>query len=133
MRAKEAAARIKINRLLDEAGWRFFGDESGPANIVLEPNTKITETQIDELGSDFETTKNGFLLDSADPEEREHIDATDQVREVLIHENYMSLIDLDFCARFDIAEFADHPHFPETEALHREVQGWVEGEEALAA
>jgi len=58
---KEAAARIKINRLLDEAGWRFFDDESGPANIVLEPNTKITETQIDELGNDFETTKNGFI------------------------------------------------------------------------
>ena len=61
MGAKEAAARIKINRLLDEAGWRFFDDASGPANIVLEPNTKITETQIDELGEDFETTKNGFI------------------------------------------------------------------------
>ena len=74
-----------------------------------------------------------FLLESADPEEREHIDAIDQVREVLIHENYMSLIDLDFCARFDIAEFADHTHFAEIEALHGEVQKWVESEEALAA
>ena len=68
LRAKEAAARIKINRLLDEAGWRFFEDANGPANIVLEPNTKITETQINDLGEDFETTKNGFidflLLDS---------------------------------------------------------------------
>lgn len=61
MKAKEASARIKINRLLDEAGWRFFDDENGPANIVLEPNTKITDTQIDDLGNDFETTKNGFI------------------------------------------------------------------------
>lgn len=61
MKAKEAAARIKINRLLEEAGWRFFDDESGPANIVLEPNTKITETQIDALGQDFETVKNGYI------------------------------------------------------------------------
>ena len=37
MSAKEAKARIKINRLLEEAGWRFFDDESGSANIVLEP------------------------------------------------------------------------------------------------
>jgi type I restriction enzyme, R subunit len=59
--AKEAAARIKINRLLGDAGWRFFDNDSGPANIVLEPNTKITETQIDELGEDFQTTKNGFI------------------------------------------------------------------------
>ncbi|MDE1467158.1 hypothetical protein [Aurantiacibacter sp. D1-12] len=49
MGKKEAAARIKINRLLDEAGWRFFDDANGPANIVLEPNTKITETQINDL------------------------------------------------------------------------------------
>lgn len=61
MKHKEATARIKINRLLEQAGWRFFDSEAGPANIVLEPNTKITETQINELGEDFETTKNGFI------------------------------------------------------------------------
>ncbi len=61
MKAKEATARIKINRLLEEAGWRFFDDASGPANIVLEPNTKITESQIDVMGEDFQTTKNGFI------------------------------------------------------------------------
>lgn len=30
---KEAAARIKINKLLENAGWRFLADASGPANI----------------------------------------------------------------------------------------------------
>jgi len=30
---KEAKARIRINRLLEHAGWRFFDDEKGPANI----------------------------------------------------------------------------------------------------
>lgn len=61
MRAKEATARIKINHLLEEAGWRFFDNENGPANIVLEPNTKITETQIDALGEDFEAVKDGYI------------------------------------------------------------------------
>ena len=61
MKAKEATARIKINRLLEEAGWRFFDDQNGAANIVLEPHTKITESQINALGEDFETTKNGFI------------------------------------------------------------------------
>ena len=51
----------QINRLLEEAGWRFFDDEDGPANIVLEPNIKITEIQIDALGHDFESTKNGYI------------------------------------------------------------------------
>jgi hypothetical protein len=31
MSAKEANARIKINKLLEEAGWRFFGTLSGKA------------------------------------------------------------------------------------------------------
>ncbi|MDZ8120263.1 type I restriction enzyme HsdR N-terminal domain-containing protein [Pontiella sp. NLcol2] len=58
---KEAKARIKINRLLEEAGRHFFDDESGPANIVLEPHVKITQPQISGLGENFEQTKNGFI------------------------------------------------------------------------
>jgi type I restriction enzyme R subunit len=29
MQTKEAESRIKINRLLKAAGWRFFDDENG--------------------------------------------------------------------------------------------------------
>lgn len=57
----EATARIKINKLLEEAGWRFLDDESGKANIQLEPNVKITKKELDDFGNDFETTKNGFI------------------------------------------------------------------------
>ncbi|MDR4651505.1 MAG: DEAD/DEAH box helicase family protein [Nitrosomonas sp.] len=68
MAAKEAKARIKINKLLEEAGWRFLDDASGKANIVLEPNVKLTKAGIDALGENFETVHNGFidflLLDS---------------------------------------------------------------------
>jgi len=58
---KEATARIKINRLLEDAGWRFFDDRNGPANIQIEPNVKLTEGALDDLGEDFEKTKNGFI------------------------------------------------------------------------
>jgi len=61
MAAKEAHARIKINRLLEEAGWRFFDDANGKANIQLEPNIKITQPDIDAFGQDFETVKDGFI------------------------------------------------------------------------
>lgn len=47
---KEAKARIKINELLQNAGWRFFDDEKGKASIQLEPNVKITQKDIDALG-----------------------------------------------------------------------------------
>ena len=32
MSNKEATARIKINKLLETAGWRFFAEGSAPAN-----------------------------------------------------------------------------------------------------
>ena len=34
---KEAKASIRINKLLEEAGWRFFDTEEGRANISLKP------------------------------------------------------------------------------------------------
>ena len=61
MAAKEARARIKINKLLEGAGWRFFDGTDGQANVVLEPNVKLTKKRIDELGDDFELTRNGFI------------------------------------------------------------------------
>ncbi|MDE2311143.1 MAG: DEAD/DEAH box helicase family protein, partial [Betaproteobacteria bacterium] len=61
MAAKEAKARIKLNKLLEEAGWRFFDDGKGKANIVLEPKVKLTQSVIDALGENFETTSNGFI------------------------------------------------------------------------
>ena len=61
MNSKEAQARIKINKLLEDAGWRFFDNQFGPANIRLEPNVKITQQDIDSFGDNFEKTKNGFV------------------------------------------------------------------------
>jgi len=58
---KEAKARIKINKLLEEAGWRFFDSEEGPANILLENYIKITQKEIDAWGNDYEKTKSGSL------------------------------------------------------------------------
>ena len=61
MKAKEAKARIKINRLLEDAGWRFFDDEKGPANIQLEPNVKMSGNDLNGLGENFDKVKNGFV------------------------------------------------------------------------
>ena len=58
---KEAKARIKINNLLQESNWRFFDNEKGTANIALENNVKLTKNAVDELGNDFDKTKDGFV------------------------------------------------------------------------
>ncbi len=58
---KEAQARIKINKLLEEAGWRFFDNGEGKANVILENNVKITKQVLNELGENFEKTSKGFI------------------------------------------------------------------------
>jgi len=59
--SKEAGARIKINKLLEEAGWRFFDEEGRKANIQLEKNVKISQHQLDDLGEDFEKISQGYI------------------------------------------------------------------------
>ena len=61
MSDNEAKARIKINKLLEEAGWRLLDDENGKANVELEQGVSITKKDIDAFGDDFEKTKNGFV------------------------------------------------------------------------
>ncbi len=61
MTNKEATARIKINNLLEVAGWRFFPDGNAPANIRLETNVKIKSSDLDGLGENFQKTSNGFV------------------------------------------------------------------------
>ena len=59
----EAQARITINKLLEEAGWRFLPDAQGRReNIVCEhrvTRTVISPSQI--LGNDFEHAPQGFV------------------------------------------------------------------------
>jgi type I restriction enzyme R subunit len=56
MSVKEAKARIKVNNLLQEAGWRFFDSADGKANISLEHNVKFGD-----MGDDFDKVTNGFI------------------------------------------------------------------------
>ena len=59
--AKEAKARIKINKLLEESGWRLLDNKYGKANVLFENNIKITKSAIDAMGDNFEKTANGFI------------------------------------------------------------------------
>ena len=61
MAEKEAKARLKINKLLEEAGWRLLEDENGIANVTVENNIKLTRQVVNDLGENFEKTANGFV------------------------------------------------------------------------
>lgn len=62
MPRKEAQARIRINRLLEQAGWRFFPENGLPDNIICEHRTtkKVFQPAFD-LGADFDKAPDGFV------------------------------------------------------------------------
>ncbi len=62
MSEKEATARIKINKLLEAAGWRFFPDDQAPQT------SDLSQTVLDQdpptstrLGENFENAARGFV------------------------------------------------------------------------
>jgi hypothetical protein len=59
-----------------------------------------------------------FLLSNCNPEEREYPDPVDQIREVLIHENYLSQKDIEICHGLNLSEFEGRAELPTIRELH---------------
>ncbi len=74
-----------------------------------------------------------FLLRSHDPEEREYPDPADQIREVLIHGNYLSQKDIDICLGFDVETLADNEGIETIRLLHNALVTDYKGSEANGA
>ena len=91
-------------------------------------DTKITETLriVEEIQTHskpvVERCYREFLLRSHNHEEREYPDAADQIREVLIHENYMSQMDIKLCLGHDLSDFRGRGEFAQIEVLHNCLQ-----------
>ena len=87
-------------------------------------DTKITETLrvVDEIQTHskpvIEQSYREFLLQNHDSEEREYPEAADQLRELFIHENYLSQKDIEICLSFDLACISDQPEIDSIRTLH---------------
>ena len=51
MSGTEAEARIKINKMLEDAGWRLCDDENGKKNVDLETATKVRRNEQERKGA----------------------------------------------------------------------------------
>jgi hypothetical protein len=58
-----------------------------------------------------------FLQESHDPDNREYIDDTDQIREILIHSNYLSQKDIEHLLTFDITQLNADPNYAAMQQL----------------
>ena len=74
-----------------------------------------------------------FLLQNHEPEEREYPESADQIREILIHKNYLSQKDIEICLGCDLSSLATHAGFAQIEELHRSLQQMFSEPEISAA
>lgn len=87
-------------------------------------NVKITETLrvVAEIQTHSRTViehcYRDFLAQNCDPEEREYPEASDQIREVLIHGNYLSQKDIEICLGFDVETLSAEPGIEGIRELH---------------
>ena len=58
-----------------------------------------------------------FLIESQDEEERQYSIIEEQIKEVLIHEHYLSQKDLEICLDFDITTLSDQENYHEIERI----------------
>jgi Trp operon repressor len=58
-----------------------------------------------------------FLKNSWNPDDREYIGEEDQIREILIHGNYLSQKDIEHMLTFDITQLSAEPNYTEMETL----------------
>jgi hypothetical protein len=71
-----------------------------------------------------------FLFQNHDTDEREYADAADQIREVLIHGNYLSQKDIEICLGFDVESLADRPGIDAMRELHAALVEKYQSEDA---
>jgi len=74
-----------------------------------------------------------FLVQNHDPGEREYPDAADQIREVLIHGNYLSQKDIEICLGFNVEPLADRPGIEGMRELHAALVEKYQVEDANSA
>jgi len=95
----------------------FYSEPSALDRKITEILRVVDEIQTHSK-SVIEHCYQNFLLENNDADDREYADATDQIREVLIHQHYLSQKDIEICLGFDLASLADRPEIDNIRTLH---------------
>jgi hypothetical protein len=95
----------------------FYSDSSALDRKITEILRVVAEIQAHSK-SVIEHCYQDFLIEGCDPDNREYIDTKDQIREVLIHQNYFSQKDIEICLDFDLARLVGRPEIESIHTLH---------------
>lgn len=120
------------NKIAHPSGTVFFNDHVAIDAEIAEMMTEVRNIE-EHMQPVILVLYERFLLDSADPEEREYADPADEITANFVHANYMSAADLVFCRGFDVEALSDEPGFEEIQALHAALAATYPDEEEEAA
>lgn len=98
-------------------GHIFFSEQSALDLKIREILRVVAEIQTHSAPI-IQCCYSRFLTESNDPEAREYPDDADQIREVLIHGNYLSQRDIEICLSFDLDTLAVQPGYENIRKLH---------------
>lgn len=106
------------NDIAHSNGNIYFNDEisiNEKINKILECVMTIQEHSKTIIQICFKS----FLINNWDNENREYLSDKDQINEILIHSNYFSKKDIEFCLEFDINNLSNHKKFKEIRSLFK--------------
>ena len=106
------------NETAHSNGNIFYSTQEALDNKITEILRVVNEIQAHSK-SVIENVYREFLINNYDSEERESPDEADQIREVLIHGNYMSQKDIDICLEFDVETLCDYDEHENMRELHK--------------
>jgi hypothetical protein len=95
----------------------FYSEQSALDLKIREILRVVSEIQ-DHSRPIIEHCYRNFLLENHSPEEREYPEAVDQIREILIHNNYLSQKDIEICLGFDLSSLDASPEYENIRELH---------------
>ena len=105
------------NDTVHSNGHIFYSEQPALDRKVTEILRVVDEIQT-HSNPVIEHCYKSFLLDNHDSEVREYPEATDQIHEVLVHQNYFSQKDIEICLSYNISVHANHPNYADIRTLH---------------
>lgn len=106
----------------------FYSTQEALDDKITEMLRAVNEIQSHSI-SVVEHCYREFLRGNHDAEEREYPEDADQVREILVHANYLSRRDIDICISFDVESLAADPGIVGMRSLHSTLRDVYASEE----
>ena len=105
------------NQTVHPNGHIFFSTQAALDTKITEILRVVSEIQIHSK-TVIERCYREFLIHNHDHEKREYPDAKDKIREILIHGNYLSQMDIKLCLAHDLSDLCERVDFAQIEELH---------------